>query len=215
MLGIISSLLLLSGVLAQTFDPSAVSLNVTYSGNGCPQGSISTSFSPDRTAITIGFDSVYLSIGPSSAAALRSRNCAVHFQLSYPPAWRFIVAGSRWHGYFALDGGVSATLYTTYELRSVDLRVINVPTLNVTGDKYTTAGSEGALFDAESLIAAGDQIGSICSSKGTSPTYSDVLDVRDRFALQANRAGAQQDGFTVEGTTFAQQIKLKWVACNY
>jgi ribosomal protein L11 methylase PrmA len=47
----LASLLLPALVLAQDPDKNAITIaQVTHSGNGCPQGTVSTSISPDKKA---------------------------------------------------------------------------------------------------------------------------------------------------------------------
>jgi len=36
-------------------------ISAMTSGNGCPQGTVSTTFSPDKTIVTFGFDSFQVS----------------------------------------------------------------------------------------------------------------------------------------------------------
>jgi hypothetical protein len=56
-------------------------VNAQTSGNGCPQGTVSTNFSPDRTIVTFGFDSFQTYIGPGTAPADHSKNCQIHLTL--------------------------------------------------------------------------------------------------------------------------------------
>lgn len=51
--------------------------SMTYSGSGCPVGSVSTSKSLDSTVLTQGFDAFMLYIGPGTRPSDRSKNCIV------------------------------------------------------------------------------------------------------------------------------------------
>ncbi len=66
--------------------------NVTHSGTGCPQGTVSTLVSPDGTSLSILFDEFraqvpdYTQINPRTRAAgtLSHKNCAISFIASLP-----------------------------------------------------------------------------------------------------------------------------------
>jgi len=83
-------------------DPSQIQIVKTgFSGNGCPQGSVSTNISPDRTVsrekhdpksgiltklvpsqvVTFGFDKFQTFIGPGYSPLDRTKNCQLHLTL--------------------------------------------------------------------------------------------------------------------------------------
>jgi hypothetical protein len=51
------------------------------SGNGCPQGTVSTNFGLDKTVVTFGFDAFQTYIGPGTKPADHSKNCQIHLTL--------------------------------------------------------------------------------------------------------------------------------------
>lgn len=85
-----------------------------YSGNGCPQGSVSSIISPDRTVITFGFDSFQAYIGPNANQGDKQKNCQLHLDLRYPGGYQMSVMQATYHGYVRLDAGVTASFYSTY-----------------------------------------------------------------------------------------------------
>jgi hypothetical protein len=88
--------------------------DTTYSGSGCPQGSVSTSASDDKTVVTWGFDSFQTYIGPGTVAADKSKNCQLHLNLAYPGGFQYAVVDATYHGWARLDTGVTGSFITTY-----------------------------------------------------------------------------------------------------
>ncbi|KAM7186480.1 protein of unknown function (DUF4360) domain containing protein [Rhypophila sp. PSN 637] len=198
----------LSAAAAQTqpaLNTSDITIvNVANSGNGCPQGTVSTSFSSDRTTITFAFDAVRLWAGPGYTSRDATKNCQVHLELKYPPGWNFAITKNRWHGYFYLPDGIRAWFYTSFELNSQDLQVVNVPTATLNG---TNTVAE-QLFNAE--VAVDRELGSMCGR------VSDKITVRDRWSLTRMRSDAytHDEGWMEEGFPVYQQVELRWQMCK-
>lgn len=96
-------------------DPSQITItSASFSGNGCPQGTVTTTFSTDKTVVTFGFDSFQTYIGPGTLASDHSKNCQLHLSLSYPGGFQYAVVDSTYHGYAQMDTGVTGTFYSTY-----------------------------------------------------------------------------------------------------
>lgn len=96
-------------------DPTQITITqASFSGNGCPQGTVSTSFSADKTLVTFGFDAFQTYIGPGTAVADHSKNCQLHLTLNYPGGFQYSVVDSTYHGYAQMDAGVTGTFYSTY-----------------------------------------------------------------------------------------------------
>jgi len=56
-------------------------ISAMTSGNGCPSGTVSTTFSPDKTLVTFGFDAFQTYIGPGTKPQDHSKNCQIHLSL--------------------------------------------------------------------------------------------------------------------------------------
>jgi hypothetical protein len=87
---------------------------VTYGGTGCPQGTVSSQFSDDRTTMTLIFDSYIASIGPSIAVTEQRKNCQLNVHLTYPGGFQYSVLSADYRGYAAIQKGVTGTLKSTY-----------------------------------------------------------------------------------------------------
>lgn len=61
--------------------------NVTYSGSGCPQGTVSTAVSPDGSSLSILFDEFRAEVPQQSNGNpfIDQKNCALSFTASLPP----------------------------------------------------------------------------------------------------------------------------------
>jgi hypothetical protein len=58
-----------------------VIVSAQTSGSGCPQGTVSSSMSADRTIVTFGFDAFQTYIGPNTKPQDKSKNCQIHLSL--------------------------------------------------------------------------------------------------------------------------------------
>lgn len=56
-------------------------ISTSTSGNGCPQGSVTTTLSPDKEVVTFGFDSFQTYIGPGTTVQDRTKNCQLHLNV--------------------------------------------------------------------------------------------------------------------------------------
>jgi hypothetical protein len=95
--------------------PTQVTIEKTsYSGNGCPAGSVSTIISPDKTVVTFGFDVFQATIGPRANPADKQKNCQLHLGLRYPSGYQMSIMTATYHGYVRLDQGVQANFISSY-----------------------------------------------------------------------------------------------------
>jgi hypothetical protein len=85
-----------------------------YSGSGCPQGSVSSIISPDKTTITFGFDSFQAQIGPNAPQTAQNKNCQLHLDLRYPSGFQLSLMTATYHGFVRLDDGVEASFISQY-----------------------------------------------------------------------------------------------------
>lgn len=96
-------------------DPSQVHINgVTFGGTGCPQGTVGTAISADRSTLTLIFDQYVASIGPNVAITENRKNCQLNIDLLYPPGFQYSVFSVDYRGYAALTANVTGTLKSTY-----------------------------------------------------------------------------------------------------
>lgn len=113
-------------------------ISAQSSGNGCPQGSVTSTISPDRTVrtaqsphllsdkgekkshshntqlVTFGFDAFQTYIGPSAKQADKTKQCQIHLSLQYPGGFQYSVVDATYHGWARLDAGVTGTFVSSY-----------------------------------------------------------------------------------------------------
>ena len=91
-------------------DPDTIYIkSMTYGGSGCPQGTVGTSFSDDRSVFTMIFDRFIAVLGNGAAAVDSRKNCVITLNLNAPAGTKWAVTSLDFRGFVELDTGVSAT----------------------------------------------------------------------------------------------------------
>ncbi|CAJ2504567.1 Uu.00g119610.m01.CDS01 [Anthostomella pinea] len=179
-------------------------VSVSASGNGCPQGTVTTDMSDDRTIVTFGFDAFQTYIGPGTTVADKSKNCQLHLSLSYPGGFQYSVVESTYHGYAQLETGVTGTFYSTYYF-SQDAAATTTTETSIEG------GSEwegGDVYTKQDQVPTASVIWSPCGASG-------ILNVNNRIALTSNDTTASGQISDDDATVaFTQQTHLSWQACQ-
>ncbi|KAF6816099.1 secreted protein [Colletotrichum musicola] len=191
--------------ISDTPDPKEIQIvNASFSGSGCPQGSVSTIISPDRTVITFGFDRFQTYIGPGLPLAERTKNCALHLSLKYPGGFQFAVVESTYHGYAQLDEGVTGTFYSTYFF-SQDASSTTTTQTSIAGGGIWL---DGQVYTKQDSIPTASLIWAPCGATG-------ILNVNNRIALTTRNPQAYGSITDDDATVaFTQQINVKWQACR-
>ncbi|KAK0725965.1 hypothetical protein B0H67DRAFT_481092 [Lasiosphaeris hirsuta] len=186
-------------------DPSQIQIqSSSFSGNGCPQGTVSTSISPDKTVITFGFDKFQTYIGPGVSPTEKSKNCQLHLSLKYPGGFQFSVVDSTYHGYAQLDKGVTGTFYSTYYF-SQDASATTTTQTSITGGGIWASGQ---VYTKNDKIPTASYIFSPCGANG-------ILNINNRIALTSSNSTASGEVTNDDATVaFTQQINLNWRKCN-
>jgi hypothetical protein len=118
-------------------------ISAQSSGNGCPQGSVSNTLSPDKTVsslsclssydansakiVTFGFDSFQTYIGPTAAQADKTKQCQLHLSLQYPGGFQYSVVDATYHGWARLDPGVTGTFISSYFFSQAASQTVRPP----------------------------------------------------------------------------------------
>jgi len=186
-------------------DPKDIQIvSATFSGNGCPQGTVSTNISPDKTVITFGFDSFQTYIGPGISPTEKSKNCQLHLSLKYPGGFQFSVLDSTYHGYAQLEKGVTGNFYSTYYF-SQDASATTTTQTSISGGGIWEAGQ---VYTKADQIPTASYIYSPCGANG-------ILNINNRIALTSTNSSASglitDDDATV---AFTQQINIAWRSCK-
>ncbi|KAG9190318.1 hypothetical protein G6011_08406 [Alternaria panax] len=174
-------------------------VDTTYSGNGCPQGSVSTSTSTDKTVVTYGFDAFQTYIGPD-----RSKNCQLHLNLKYPGGFQYAVVDATYHGWARLDEGVTGSFITTYYFSQDAGKTQTTRMAAVGGGNLLN----GQVYTKQDSVETTATIWSPCGQNG-------ILNVNNRIAL-ANKKADQAGEMSNDDATvaFTQQLHVAWRKCT-
>ncbi|KAL0937098.1 uncharacterized protein CTRU02_206829 [Colletotrichum truncatum] len=190
---------------SDTPDPKEIQIvSASFSGSGCPQGSVSTTISPDRTVITFGFDRFQTYIGPGLPVAERTKNCALHLSLKYPGGFQFAVVESTYHGYAQLEEGVTGAFFSTYFF-SQDAGSTTTTQTSITGGGIWL---DGQVYTKQDSIPTASLIWAPCGATG-------ILNINNRIALTSKNPKAYGSITDDDATVaFTQQINVKWQTCK-
>ncbi|KAF2004025.1 hypothetical protein P154DRAFT_543505 [Amniculicola lignicola CBS 123094] len=186
-------------------DPGQITIiSSSYSGSGCPQGSVSTSTSPDKTVITFGFDQFQTYIGPGTVPADHSKNCQLHLSLKYPGGFQYAVVDATYHGWARLDAGVTGQFITSYFF-SQDAAKTSTTKMSVQGGGKLLTGE---VYTKQDSIETTATIWSPCGNTG-------LLNLNNRLSLTASNKTASGELSNDDATVaFTQQLHVAWRACT-
>ncbi|KAJ9161280.1 hypothetical protein NKR19_g2383 [Coniochaeta hoffmannii] len=186
-------------------DPNQIQIvSATTSGNGCPQGTVSTSISPDKTVITFGFDGFQTYIGPGYNPTEKTKNCQLHLNLKYPGGFQFAVVDSTYHGYAQLEAGVTGSFYSTYFFSQSAADTTTTQTSISGGGIW----AQGQVYTKADTIPTASYIYSPCGANG-------ILNINNRIALTSTNSSAMGELTDDDATVaFTQQIHLNWKTCK-
>lgn len=86
--------------------PGEVIVNqITYTGTGCPLGSVADSLSEDDEVFTLLFDQFTVETGPTIDAKREKKNCRIVVDMRVPPGWTYTVARADFRGYANVEKG--------------------------------------------------------------------------------------------------------------
>jgi hypothetical protein len=194
----------LGPVLDTPPDPALIRItDVSWSGSGCPQGTVSTSLTDDRTTVTFGFDAFQTYIGPGLAVQDRSKNCQLHLTLAYPGGFQFAIVESTYHGYAQLEKGITGTFYATYYF-SQDAASTTTTRTSIEGGGVWAGGQ---VYTKQDQIPTASVIWSPCGAAGN-------LNINNRIGLTTTNQTAfgmlTDDDATV---AFTHQLNMQWRGC--
>jgi len=176
--------------------------SATFSGNGCPQGTVSTSVNPDKTVITFGFDAFQAYIGPGTSYMDRTKNCQLHLNVKYPKGYNFAVLSSTYHGFALLEGGVNADFFSTYYYSEKAADTFTTRTTISGGGVW----ADGQVYTKED-VAPQPIVRAPCGD-------SAILNINNRISLRSSNSQASgmitNDDATVD---LSQQLVIDWYEC--
>ncbi|KAI1655893.1 hypothetical protein F4813DRAFT_148081 [Daldinia decipiens] len=190
---------------SDTPQPDEISIiSASASGNGCPQGTVTSDLSTDRKVITFGFDAFQVYTGPGTKPADKTKNCQLHLNLKYPGGFQFAIVESTYHGYAQLETGVTGTFYSTYYF-SQDAAATTTTRTSIDGGGIW---ADGQVYTKQDQVPTASIIWSPCGATG-------ILNVNNRIALTSSNASASGQISDDDATVaFTQQVHVSWQACK-
>ncbi len=187
----------LSGTIAAFAQAPPITLGLPgYGGNGCPQGTVAATLSPDATTLSILFDAYIVEVGGQTGRPFDRKSCNVSIPVNVPQGYSVSIISVDYRGFNQLPQGASSAF-------------------NV---QYFFAGSQGPGFVRnfngplidEYLIHNELQIGAVVwSACGASPL------LRTNASLSVRTAGGQSAMATVDSEDVAAALiyLLQWRRC--
>jgi hypothetical protein len=182
-----------------TTPPKGITVTgVTFSGTGCPAGSVGTFLSADGSTYTLIFDSFTAAVN-AGAAAVNTVGCSVKLALKYPNGYSMSVSQQTYRGSVQLDSKVTAAQSATYNF--------GLPIPLASASSQFTGPVDQDFTRTENVTLAALAL-SPCNGAGTL-TINTSLSVSNR----ANSAGqgifteSSQDG------KLTSQLGLQWYKC--
>ncbi|EPE33386.1 hypothetical protein GLAREA_06399 [Glarea lozoyensis ATCC 20868] len=173
-----------------------------YSGNGCPQGSVSTTLSPDKTLITFGFDKFQTFIAPGLSPAEKTKQCQLHLSLKYPGGFQYAVTDATYHGYARLDASVTGTFLSTYYFSQSASQTCTTRS-SISGPGWLL----GDVYTKHDQVETTATIWSPCGATG-------LLNINNRIALTSSTASGTGEVSNDDATVaFTQQAHVSWRQC--
>ncbi|KAI9656740.1 MAG: hypothetical protein M1821_003379 [Bathelium mastoideum] len=174
--------------------------SVTYGGTGCPQGTVASVISDDRTTMTLIFDSYVASLGPGVAITENRKNCQLNIDLQYPGGFQYSIFQADYRGFAELDAGVNGTQQSTYYFSGQTAQV-------------STQSNFVGPMDEDYLVSDTAQsvstIWSPCGANGALNINSQV-----RVAASSSKASGLMTTDSVD-TKFTQIVYFNWQTCTH
>ncbi|KAK4451331.1 hypothetical protein QBC34DRAFT_378186 [Podospora aff. communis PSN243] len=201
-------------ITAESVTPPANEITInsaSTSGSGCPRRTVAITISPDRTALTLGFDEFQTYVGRRYPASDRDKNCQIRLNLFYPGGYTFAVLDATYHGYAQLDSGVSGSLSTSYSFVGGRPDRRNGRTESTTQASLSGGGQfeMGSTYMKTDSIPVSSRVRAPCGRNAT-------MLIRTRINLEGDGSGDAEGMMTGDDATFAltQMVRVEWEVCS-
>ncbi|KAF2743732.1 hypothetical protein M011DRAFT_409917 [Sporormia fimetaria CBS 119925] len=180
---------------ASTPDPATVQVeSLTYTGSGCPAGTVQSYINSSKTLLTLSFSSI-LQFGPGFPITESRKTCSLQLRLRYPQNWTFAVETTEFRGYAWIPSGCAARLSAQYGYEGQDAGLPVVIILNGTVDGD---------FLERGPVEGDGRVGSLCGVE------------RSSVSVNAGQAiTCSKEAFLgTEDTKFGMYLHLRWARCG-
>jgi len=173
--------------------------DISYGGNGCPQGSIGANIGGGGTLMSIAYDKFIAQSGPGLSMSDHTKFCQLTLDIHVPQGVQFSIMQTDFRGYCAIPKGLSAYQKATYYFTG--------QTNDVTyQSKFIGPVNKDYLFSDN--VGIGSAVWSPCGK-------SALLNIKSRVGIEpltSNKKGL----ITTDSTDlkFTQIFHLKWQKCT-
>ena len=176
----------------------------SYSGTGCPQGSVSATLSPDGTSLSLLFDAYVTEAGGTTGQLRAAKNCQINIPFTVPPGYAVQVVKMDYRGFVAVPTGARSTFGAGFRFVEINGRSTN---------------SRRVL--RASVMTGPRQENFVLSSIVRGPEFSPcgrsfVLAAESMLNVQSNRAGegAVSTIDSLDATETPVIYSLRWKRCG-
>ncbi len=124
----VSVALAITSSAALAADPQVGLGAPTYSGSGCPEGSVSYSLSPDASALSLIYDRYVAEAGGSTRVVAAAKGCMLSIPLRIPRGYMISEFTVDHRGFSSIPEGGSGTLLSTLNFTGKALKGFPVST---------------------------------------------------------------------------------------
>lgn len=167
-----------------------------YGGNGCPQGSVSATLSPDNKSLSLIFDSFVAEAGPASGRTLDRKTCNVAIPLHVPQGFSVSIIGADYRGFVGLPRRASAQFMAEYFIAGQR------------GPTYVKqfAGGTNQDYFFQNMIGVQAVVWSACGAD---------TNIRTNISMRVSNTDNQDALATVDTADFSAGIlyQLSWKRC--
>lgn len=173
---------------------------ITYSGSGCPSGSVASNLSNDAKAFTLLFDSYLAEAGPGIPNGMANSRCRIVVDLKVPQGWSYTLFTVDYRGYMSLDPGVVATQNSSYWFQSTPDDV-----LALSSDYYGPVDKDYFISDT---VDIDELVWSPCGK-------SRALNLETKIKVSNDSAPDNSGFITVDSIDgeLAHIYGIKWIKC--
>lgn len=161
--------------------------DVTYGGDGCPPGSVSSSIATDRSNINLFFSKYTATCAKGLSLKDSRKACFLNIELVYPYGWSYAIYSTQYRGFVQLDKKVTAAQKSTYWFSGEKSKMEF--SSQWVGDGVSPISTEGIGFDFTDDIARPALVWSPCG-----PKVSTSLVIETEIKC-SNKLSKKQEGY--------------------
>lgn len=176
----------------------------SYSGTGCPQGSVSATLSPNGTSLSLLFDAYVTEAGGTTGQLRTAKNCQINIPFTVPPGYAVQVVKMDYRGFVSVPNGARSTFGAGFRFLEINGR-----------------GTNSRRVLRASVLTGPRQENFVLSSIVRGPEFSPcgrsfVLAAESMLNVQSNRAGesAVSTIDSLDATQTPMIYSLRWKRCG-